>query len=213
MLLQGMMNIYGFHRGSDLRSQVKGFPDEKLALARRQVNLLVHSLFGTLEPVVPIKLIPQAFSLSGGLVIPTYAIEYSAVHDNAAWSTLFDEYKLMHGWVRYEPQWQQSYGSAAGGPLYLGIGVIDYDDSTALTTMASANGYDTAKWFPLSPIEYHTETWEFFSQGQPDLEWTDSSTNKQIGWWKGLSDQSPFPYTSAYGRVHGKIYVQFRQLA
>jgi hypothetical protein len=183
---------------------------EKQAFYRKQFSALVSTVFGTNEPLIKVHLIPVIMTGTSSVFNPTYDVVYSNVHDNAAWSTLFDEYQMIHGNLTYHPQWLQATGTTG----YVGVGVIDYDDNTALTSIAAAWGYDTAKWFPLAPVHYQTCTWEFHAQGQPDLQWVDSSTTTHsICSLKMLSDQGSFPWTtSPAGRVAGHLFIRFRQL-
>jgi hypothetical protein len=175
--------------------------------------MFARNLFGTTEVGIDLALISTNISVSGGLFSPIYTIQYTDVHDNAAWSTIFDEYSFVHGTLTYEPVYQQSAGNATGGTQYLGVGAIDYDDNTPLTSVNQAVGYDTAKWFPMAPIQYHPTSWSFHFIGQPDKVWVDSANNSTPAFWKGISDQSPFAMGNvAVGRMHGRVLIKFRQV-
>ncbi len=213
LLKQAMGNHLNLSNGQSPSKVLSLMSDQQRSFFKTQMGLFVHSLYGTAEPILNLPLIPQTVGVVGGIYVPVYNIEYTNVHDNSAWTTLFDEYQFHDGHVTHEPQYMQTAGSATGSAQYVGVGVIDYEDTAALSNVAVANGYDTAKWYPVAPINYHPVTWEFHFQGIPDRSWVSTGTNSTPGCWKGISDQSPFAMGNVTtGRMHGRVRVQFRQI-
>lgn len=211
--LKSIKTALGLRVGEEPSAGICRMSKDQFGETRRYMRMMAANLFHTQEIIMRLKLIPSMLSSSSGIFVPVYNISWANVHDNAAWATIFDEFKFLKGWIRYEPVYQDTLGISAGGLKPLAIGVIDYDDSTVINTFASANGYDTAKWFAMAPIEYRTETWDFHCQGQPDKEWQDTTAATVIpAYWKAITD-APISGSINYGRVHGEVWIQFRQVA
>lgn len=176
---------------------------------------LVKEMFGTQEPTVRLRTESVTDGWTTGILdVYAYAINWYNVHDQSQWQSLFDEYIIRSGSVH----WMSLLGSATndtnGGLTNLSynmVGVIDYEDGTQITSFDGATVYDTHQVHPLSSTNNKVHSWPFKCQGQPDLAWTATNTDKTVCYWKWFANLISGNLSYGYC-IWGDVHVSFRQL-
>jgi len=141
-------------------------------------------------------------SSAGGIINNVLTISLSNAINVSYLPNTFDEFRIIDAELLYAPP---AVNAGVNSLLYSdGIGLVDYDSSSALTSYGQAVNYDTARHIYLSR-EFKLN---FLPFGQPDLEWQNASAPATVGWFKfyftGLS------VSSTYGRLYVRMRVQFR---
>jgi hypothetical protein len=179
-----------------------------LSTSSRKGNIpLLRSVFrkGTQTPTLRLKLALGAVSSNGsGVINITYDVALVNTILSTSWDDVFDEFRIVKGFLRYIPFQNHSISSLAPRDI---VAQIDYDDSTAATSKNSCWDSDTA-------VAKNTqEEWDlpiFQPDFVPDLQWYNCQTAQAtaMGTWKFYADGCT--NSSAYGEVFGWIDVQFR---
>jgi hypothetical protein len=88
-------------------------------------------------------------------------------------AAVFDEYRPVRAELEYIPlQNVTAYNGSGFSWRGWSVGVVDYDDVTALTSYAGGLAYDTHKNFQIVDRERWNVKFDFV----PDQEWTDTAT-------------------------------------
>jgi len=175
---------------------------------------LVKEVFGTQEPTVKVKSELLYLSTSASVLnVLVYAISYNNIHDYGQWASLFDEYKLIRGHSHFLSL-ISSFSTATADEIYQPalVGVIDYDDSGILPNMDAGNIYDTSRMVPFCQKVNKIESWEWVSQGTPDLNWTSTAVDYSVGWFKWFFNGLGAISINPTSMVWHDYEVEFRQL-
>ncbi len=165
---------------------------------------------GTQNPVLRLNTVQnQVQSSAGGVVNTVQFLSLGQISGFGDWNNIFDEYRFIRARFEYIPY---SHGTllplttttwALMAPI---VGVVDYESSTALATIAEGIGYQTAKIF--SPNE--RTSWEVDLDWAPDTEWISSQTTGTVVASVKLYGNN-LSASTAYGAIYGHVDIQFRQ--
>jgi hypothetical protein len=199
-------------------AQIKDKNKDLHANYKKLLREMAHNVFGVWQPKIVMK---SADNTYGGVRVQTdvasqlvnsIAIQANLLASIASLWAIFDEYRPAGPFrVFYTP------GDTSTSRLY-GIGVLDYSNSSTLTTVAEAMSYDTKKIFDLSP--YHTvrsgyAEWCGHVTGIPDMTWITTGTDVTIAWWKTFSfnvGDSSWSISATYGWLNYEMEIEFRQM-
>lgn len=175
---------------------------------------------GTQTPTVRVYMSRNLVSATAATNInSTYLLTAAQFQHFSDLAAVFDEYRPIGGGVYYVPGCITKFtnGSDHQGPLETSIGVIDYDNTTALASFNEGLEYDTKQWFNL--VSYASEKaektithWPVRFERLPDQEWLDTATtNTAFATFKMFTDGNDIPFTNArVGSVCGWMDFQFR---
>ncbi len=165
---------------------------------------------GTQNPVLRLHTTQNQVASSAGSVVNTVQfLSFGQILGFGDWNNIFDEYRFIRARFEYIPY---SYHNlmpittttwALMAPI---VGVVDYESSTALASLAEGLGYQTAKIF--SPNE--RVVWEVDLDWAPDTEWISSQTTGTVVASVKLYGNN-LSASQAYGAIYGQVDVQFRQ--
>jgi hypothetical protein len=175
-----------------------------------------HFALGTQFVEVRLYLADQTITFTGSTAYNTvYQVVVTNCSNWASFAVIFDEFRYLRGEVCYVPQQLPPLQAVANG-----IAVLDYGDSTALTSMTEALSYDNKKMFNayITPnVNMHptqgSAFWPVQITNQPDKAWTPVGSVPAFGMctWKPRFDAAQVPATIlSPGYVTGWIDVQFR---
>lgn len=165
---------------------------------------------GTQNPVLRLHTTQNQLASSGAGVINTVQfLSLGQILGFGDWNNVFDEYRFIRARFEYIP-----YSKGALMPITTTtfalmapiVGMVDYEDSTALTSFASGLGYQTAKVF--APNERCV--WDVDLDWSPDTDWTSSQTTGTVFASVKFYGNN-LTFSQAYGALYGWIDVQFRQ--
>jgi len=144
------------------------------------------------------------------------AVNLSQFSQSADFANIFDEYRAIWARVHWDAK-SLFYENTATGPQTtksgFGRAVIDYGDSTALTTASIAVGYDTMKRLCLDARSmYASQSWQVKFEPLPDQEWIPvASQSINFCWWKPVILAADSPITTTSGAsVVIELCVQMR---
>lgn len=152
----------------------------------------------------------QVTSSAGSIVNTVYSINADSLITFSSLAAFFDEYRFIKGKIKYQPL---VFSVDAGGVYNsagCAVGVIDYDDNSALTTLDGGLDFDTHKFFPLTG--HSPTTWTMEPAFQPDQTWiTTATTNTLCCAFKAYGTGSTGLGASIpYGLLTGHFDMQFR---
>ncbi len=174
----------------------------------------VREFLGTQQPTFTLRTSFTTLTTSGTNLTQVIAMDVTGISPWSSLANLFDEYRVMKAKLHIVPLYQ-SYGASATALAAMPvITVIDYDDSTALGSLAAAVQYDTMKIIHLggSNSKVHSAK-EAHPEGIPDLTWVTTATPTVPFWWKFWSLTTLVPTSAAVGYAFIEAEVEFRQVA
>lgn len=193
---------------STWQERMKAISAQGQAALKRSRGHLVDKMFGTQEPMLRLRSDPTTDGYTAGIAdVNVEAVHFQGLHDQGSWAAVFDEYIIRRGRV-YWKSYLDAIGTNNRG---LAAGVIDYDDNTAITTLANLIAYDTCKVFTPATSVDETFAWSFEIQGPPDTAWTTTSSDYTPCYFKW----NCFSGTSTIGTAYSIWYeceVEFRQV-
>lgn len=148
----------------------------------------------------------------------TLQVSASAFQHFTDLAAVFDEYRPIGGDVEYVPNaWPTFTNGATHQPnLEFSVGVIDYDNTTALASLDEGLEYDTKKRFYLvaapETCEKSITHWPMKFEPLPDQQWVDCATTSTVfATWKMFCNGSDITFTNArVGQVLAWMDFQFR---
>jgi hypothetical protein len=171
---------------------------------------MTRKVFGTYMPKLPFKSYqPAAVSSTTGVIVTVVSLQSSVLAGFGYYASIFDEYRPIGPFrALFYPTFVSS--------VQLLVGVIDYVDSTPLSSSASGMLFDTARVFAAVYGGGRVEptVWPGHLLGIPDLTWLDTSvTSTNFAHWKAYA----FAATSGsqtYGYLWFEdVMIEFRQQA
>ncbi len=165
---------------------------------------------GTQAPTIRLYLTPANVSSdAGGLTFTTLNLNVSACINFSDLANVFDEYRVIGGLVQYDAR----EGLTASRSVQLANGVIDYGDTTAFSSFAESEAYDTKKKFYTVPyvvdVKPRSVKWPVHFERLPDQEWTPVATTTTFATWKCYS-YSATNNSITTGVLTGHLDIQFR---
>jgi hypothetical protein len=144
-------------------------------------------------------------SSAGNVINTVISIDAAQFSFFSSAATIFDEYRPIRGGVQLDTLLASTQRN---GVI---VGVIDYDDATALTTTQLANHFDTKKIVNLERKE-KPYRWAVMFDATPDKNWlTTATTNTLFAAWKAYGNSSGgVPASTDVALVSCWIDFQFR---
>jgi hypothetical protein len=182
---------------------------DKFTRHRRYLQESARTVFGTIEPVIRFHR-NGAATLAGttGVFNPVVSIGNQP-------SALYDEFEAIFDEVRAAGAFQAIFHSLVTSTAHeWAVGVIDYWDATALSSVEVAQSYDTQKTFCLNPYIVGGQSdvvWDGHVQGTPDREWSGTSSNVVYAYWKAYNYVGVTGSTT-YGALDYVLMLQFRAI-
>ncbi len=174
----------------------------------------IRNFLGTQQPIIRCRTSFTTLTTSGTNLTQVVAMDVTGVTAWSSLANLFDEYRVRRATLHIQPLYQ-SYGASATALAALPIiVVVDYDDSTAIATLANAIQYDTYKILYLGTSNpKNLKSKPALPEGIPDLTWVTTATPTVPFWWKFWSLTTLVPSTAAVGYCFIEAEIEFRQLA
>lgn len=174
----------------------------------------IRNFLGTQQPIIRCRTSFTTLTTSGTNLTQVVAMDVTGITAWSSLANLFDEYRVRSATLHIQPLYQ-SYGASATAIAAMPIiVVVDYDDATALASLANAIQYDTQKiiYFGTSNSK-NMKAKRAQPEGIPDLSWVTTATPTVPFWWKFWSLTTLIPSTAAIGYCFIEAEVEFRQLA
>ncbi len=174
----------------------------------------VREFLGTQQPIFKLRTSFTTLTTSGANLTQVVAMDVTGLSPWSSFANIFDEYRVRKA-VLHIVQLYTGYGGTASTLAAMPIiVVVDYDDSSALASLANAIQYDTAKivHFGSANPKVHNSK-EAIPEGQPDLAWVTTASPTVPFWWKFWSLTTLVPSTAAVGYCYIEAEVEFRQVA
>jgi len=173
---------------------------------------------GTQIPTIRLYLISSLVATSNGVAQTTTlqvsASQFSHFSDLAA---VFDEYRPIGGDIEFVPNAGPLFTNAAThqANLQTSVGVIDYDNTTALASFDEGLEYDTKKKFFMcaTPSKQLVSTsWRMQFEKLPDQQWVDCATNSTVFCtWKMYANAADIAFSNSRAfYLMGWMDIQFR---
>jgi hypothetical protein len=205
---------------ADSLSKMIGLSDPSCTPTLAQANFAstmrrhVSVVLGTQQPIITAR---TSFSTLTTTATPNLiqvvSMDVTGIAGWASFALLFDEYRVRSAKLHVQ-QAYSLYGAAAT-TLYAMpvICAIDYDDGTAIASLANAIQYDTSKiiYLGCSTPKLHTSK-SALPEGQPDLAWVTTSAPTVPFWFKFWSISQLIPNNAAIGYCYISCEIEFRQL-
>lgn len=174
----------------------------------------VRDFMGTQQPIITARTSFTTLTTSGTNLTQVVAMDVTGISGWSSFANLFDEYRVRKAWLHIQPLYQ-AYGASATSIAAMPIiVVVDYDDATAIATLANAIQYDTARVIYLGSAKTSTHTAApARPEGQPDLAWVTTATPTVPFWFKFWSLTTLVPSSAAVGYCYLELDIEFRQLA
>ncbi len=174
----------------------------------------VRNFLGTQQPTFTLRTGFTTLTTTGTNLTQVIAMDVTGISPWSSLANLFDEYRVKKAILHIVPSYQ-SYGASstalAAMPV---IVVVDYDDATALASIANAIQYDTNKVIYLGSSKTQTHNAKpAHPEGQPDLAWVTTSAPTVPFWWKFWSVTTLVPSSAAVATAYIEAEVEFRQVA
>lgn len=165
----------------------------------------------TQNPVIRLHGISKAAATTNATAnSQVVTIQFADVINATDWAGLFDEVRVVRGTVQFAPN--LSGGGITNGPTAISVGVIDFDDATALANWDFANSYDTAKKYFLAPGASKIYSWEIDFDWMPDQAWFDTAATVPLAYFKNYTTVNHGLGTQSFvGYWTWSIDCQFRQ--
>jgi hypothetical protein len=168
---------------------------------------------GTQAPTIRLYLartdVTQVNNTANSSVLQVSAAQFLNFSDLAA---VFDEYRVIGGEILY---FQQIIADAHL-VTEVAVGVIDYDNATALGSFDAGASHDTKKYFMLrgvtpEKVEASPCRWPMKFEKLPDQDWIDSATTSTVFCsWKIFCNGADVVGTTSVGFLQGWMDFQFR---
>jgi len=141
---------------------------------------------GTQNPVFMLRFSSVITVVTGNAYNTVIAINASQFPRFADLANLFDEYRPIMGRVHFYGKAKVENTGANILHTGFGYGVVDYADSTAITTHQNAVEYDTHKPFSYdSRSKLSVQKWQLQFEPLPDQDWIPIATQStNFCWWK-----------------------------
>jgi hypothetical protein len=180
----------------------------------RRTRSLVREVLGTQEPVMILRSGITALTTSGaGNVLTTINCDISGAQHWGSWTTVFDEYKLLHATLHIVP-WLEPVNTTFATTPATNIPIlvaVDYDDNTPPTAVSDLLAYDSQKVYFLGSHNPKVYTIKAQLQGIPDHSWYPTASPIIPAWFKiATFVGTPF-LTLAVADVYIEFEVRFRQ--
>ncbi len=174
----------------------------------------IRNFLGTQQPIIRCRTSFTTLTTSGTNLTQVVAMDVTGISAWSSLANLFDEYRVRRATLHLQPLYQ-SYGASATTLAAMPIiVVVDYDDATAIASLANAIQYDTHKIVYFGNA--HTKNMKSKPaqpEGIPDLSWVTTASPTVPFWWKFWSLTTLIPSTAAIGYCYIEAEVEFRQLA
>lgn len=190
--------------------------DTSLAMFHRMRRGLVRQVLGTQQPIFllrsAIKTITASVSTIAD-VIPVDPNGTASILDWSSWKAVFDEYRVLRARCHIVNEFAPPASSTASAcPLNWTCWCVDYDDATALGSVAAAMSYDTFKPIPLCgypDAQFHTL--DALMEGIPDLQWVTTATTVPAAWFKVVNANATAG-NLVYYSCYLEYEIEFRQV-
>ncbi len=174
----------------------------------------VREFLGTQQPVLTARTSFTTLTTSGTNLTQVVAMDVTGISGWSSFANLFDEYRVRKAILHIQPLYALYGASATALAAMPIIVVIDYDDSSAIGSLAAAIQYDTEKIIYLGSAKASSHTAKpAHPEGQPDLAWVTTATPTVPFWFKFWSLTTLVPTTAAVGYCYLEVEIEFRQLA
>lgn len=174
----------------------------------------VRTFLGTQQPTIKLRTSFTSLTSSGTNLTQVVAMDITGITAWSSFANIFDEYRVKYA-ILHIQQLYAGYGSSATAIAAMPvIVVVDYDDNTAIASLANAIQYDTAKIIYLggaNPKNHSAKPAQ--PEGQPDLAWVTTATPTVPFWWKFWSLTNLIPSSAQVGYCYIEAEVEFRQIA
>ncbi len=174
----------------------------------------IRNFLGTQQPIIRCRTSFTTLVTSGTNLTQVVAMDVTGISAWSSLANLFDEYRVRKAHLHIQPLYQ-SYGASATALAAMPIiVVVDYDDATAIASLANAIQYDTYKilYFGNSNIK-NMKSKPAQPEGIPDLSWVSTASPSIPFWWKFWSLTTLVPSSASIGYCFIEAEVEFRQLA
>lgn len=174
----------------------------------------VREFLGTQQPTFTLRTSFTTLTTTSTNLTQVIGMDVTGISPWSSIANLFDEYRVRKAKLHIAPLYQ-SYGASATALAAMPIiVVVDYDDATALGSLAAAVQYDTMKLLYLGGSNCKTHSAkEARPEGQPDLAWVTTATPTVPFWWKFWSLTNLVPSSAAIGYAYIEVDIEFRQVA
>jgi hypothetical protein len=180
-----------------------------LRFKRDSVRDLSRNILGTWEPTYKFRKVSLSpVAVAAGVTTTVIAISNQ---DLAA----YDEFEALFDEVQPVGPFSVTYLTVITSTAhYYLVGAIDYEDNTALSNLADALSYDTAKVFIANAYLINPSSntkWYGHVQGYPDKDWVDATTTANYAYMK-FYFYGPGSVTETPGYMFYTIHLRFRQV-
>lgn len=174
----------------------------------------VRTFLGTQQPTIRVRTSFTSLVTSGTNLTQVVAMDVTGITAWSSFANIFDEYRVKHANLHIQ-QLYAGYGASATSIAAMPvIVVVDYDDATAIASLANAIQYDTSKIVYLGGANpKHHSAKPAQPEGQPDLAWVTTQTPTVPFWWKFWSLSNLVPSSSGVGFCYIEAEIEFRQIA
>jgi len=176
-------------------------------------NGSIRTVLGTQQPVMKLRTSFTTLSTTGTPnLVQVVSMDVTGTTQWASFANIFDEYRVRRATLKVVPQYTGFGSTAAALSAMPVICAVDYDDGTAISSLANAIQYDSAKVIYLGSAKPSTMKITASPEGQPDLAWVTTATPTVPFWFKfwSLSTLIPTSATIAYCYIEHEI--EFRQI-
>jgi len=179
---------------------------------------MVRSTFGA--QIVDFKMHSTLIAVNSvtSILNSVTGISFQGLANYSDLAAVFDEYQFTrNGEIVYYPNTQNFNAATGPSTVPMAIGVIDYDDSSILSSVGNALSYDTARILALSPSYDSSDAlrcavrWPLVFIGQPDMVWTTTATNNVVAWLK-IYAYNTVAASLTYGYNVFTVRMRFRQM-
>jgi hypothetical protein len=187
---------------------------DEYSRARREMS---NNVFGAQEYRVKMHSIIQPVTTAvGGILTSVFGMAYNGLANQASFASAFDEVRFEANGHQFN-YYPQLNASGANSNL-LAVGVVDYDDASAISSTNNALQYDTARLFNIgcNPATADAEEskvhWDVHLKGQPDTVWqSTASATLGVAYLKMYNVTPSLASSTTFGYVIYTSTVLFRQ--
>jgi hypothetical protein len=170
-----------------------------------------HALFtnGTQNPTISMTSdFAPLTTTAGNILNQVVALQATGCANYAIFANVFDEVRAIHIVVHLCTTFVAGYNTATNGGI--SCGVVDYVDSTALTTTAAILEFDNKKIVPILTSVPKMFKWEVHLEHLNDSSWVDTATNVTPAYLKFYSTTINGASTQVVGYVWYEMVFQYR---
>jgi hypothetical protein len=142
-------------------------------------------------------------------------MDVSGISGWSSFAALFDEYRVRKAKLVVMPGFiglgSAAIGTGTGTTQFVRM-VVDYDDSTAISSSTAALLYDTGVDFPLGSSVPAKHVLKALPEGQPDLAWVTTATPIVPFWFKFYNLFTGLTASSNVAIAYIEVDVEFRAL-